>query len=117
MSKIKISTNAPKVERSLEVEYDFGDNLQEAIALFGEEVVFTNAKQNMVISLQSVVRSSLEKKEENRMEDSAIITKIEAWKPGIATVRTTDRKAAALKAFEKLSAEEKEALIAQLRGM
>lgn len=52
-------------------EYDFGDNLADAGAKFGEEVVFTNFRKSSTVDLQAHLR---------RGGDAA------TWKPGIRTV-------------------------------
>jgi hypothetical protein len=115
MSLTKVETNAPKTDRSLEVEYDFGDTVAEAMAKFGESVVFSNYKQNVVIALQSLVRRELEKKEDKRVSDDSIITKVAAWIPGVAAIRTGDKKQKALEVFMSLSTEEKLEFIKKLR--
>jgi hypothetical protein len=116
MSAIKIETNAPKTDRSLEVEYDFGDTCAEAIAKFGEEVVFSNFKQSVVISLQGLVRRYLEKKDDKHISDEDIITKVAAWKPGVAAARTGENiQEKALKAFATMSAEDKASFIEKLK--
>ena len=42
------------------IDYNFGDNLEAAVALFGEEVIFTNFKQSAVIACQSRIRARSE---------------------------------------------------------
>lgn len=114
MAELTITTNAPKADRSLEVKYNFGDNLEDAVALFGAEVVFSNFKQNAVIALQGLVRRHLEMKEDKRKTDEQILATVNAWKPGVATVKTTDKKAIIMEAFGKMSAEDQKALLEQL---
>lgn len=59
------------------VSYDFGENLEKMVAKFGEDIVFNNARQSMVISLQSRLRAKI-------YEPLAVIEKIAAdWLPGI----------------------------------
>ena len=41
------------------VEYDFGDDLQEATDKFGGEVVFSNFRQHAVVALQNVISGAL----------------------------------------------------------
>lgn len=45
--------------KSAEISYDFGDDLQEAISLFGEDVVFSLFKQSLTVWLQSAIRRYL----------------------------------------------------------
>ena len=56
-----IEVTANKGSRSATVSYDFGENLQDAVAKFGEEVVFTNMQQSMKISLQALLRRGFDK--------------------------------------------------------
>ena len=114
MAALSITTNAPKVSRVLVVDYDFGANLEEATAKFGAEVVFSNFKQNAVIGLQALVRRNLEAKDDKYKDDAAIIAAVANWKPGVATVKTTDKKALVMDAIGKMSAEERKALLEQL---
>jgi hypothetical protein len=101
----------------LEVEYDFGASLEEAKALFGEDVVFSNYKQAVVISLQAFVRRNLELKEDKRLPDDAIKAKVASWKPGVASVRTGENiQDKALKAFANMSPEAKAAFIQRLKA-
>lgn len=111
MAAIKVTTRAPKKDKELEVEYDFGASLDEAKEKFGDEVIFSNFKQSAVISLQGIVRRHLDKGE---LTDEQIREKVAAWKPGVAIVKTSDKKAIVLAAFGKMSEEEKKALLEQL---
>lgn len=74
----KVKDTGDELERS--VEYDFGDNLDEMVDKFGEDVVFSNAKGAMVISLQSIMRTSISKNES--AADCA--KKAAEWKPKTA---------------------------------
>ncbi len=114
MAKLTITTKAPKVSRVLAVDYDFGATLEEAIGMFGAEVVYSNFKQNAVIGLQALVRRYLEAKDDKYKSDAEIVEKAEAWKPDIATIKTTDKKALVMEAFAKMSDEDKKALLEQL---
>ncbi len=116
MSAIKIVTNAPKTNRSLEVEYDFGDTIEEAIEKFGKDVVFSNYKQSVVISLQGLVRRNLELKDDKRLSDEDIKGKVARWIPGVATVRTGESiQQKALSAFANMTPEAQAAFLQKLR--
>jgi hypothetical protein len=108
---LEVSTRAPKKDKELKVSYDFGDSLEEAVAKFGAEVVYSNFKQSAVISLQGNVRRYLDKGE---LTDEQIVGKVAEWKPAVAKVSTSDAKETILKKFDKMSAADKAALIEQL---
>lgn len=113
---MEITTRAPKTDRELVVEYDFGSSLQDAISKFGEAVVFSNFQDSAVISLQANVRRMLEMKEDKRLSDDEIKAKVAAWKIGVKAVRTSDSKEKLLEKFNKLSAEGKAELIAAIKA-
>lgn len=46
-------------EKSAEVTYDFGSNLPEMVDKFGEKVVYSNARAQMIIWLQAGIRRCL----------------------------------------------------------
>ena len=63
---------------SVEVEYEFGSNLQEAIAAFGEDVIYQNAVGSLKVALQGWLRSQLD--QEKTAEQ--ITADVSSWKPG-----------------------------------
>lgn len=81
-------------------EYDFGDDLDQMVALFGKDTVYTNAKQSMVIRAQSILRSG---------------GTLEGWKPGASAARTKDPEAAILANFAKLPPEQQLAIIQKIK--
>jgi hypothetical protein len=102
-----IEVTAKKGEREATITYDFGKDLDEMVEKFGADIVFTNARSNMKISLQGVMRRNLE-------AGQSCDTLAETWKPGQIAERTVDPLAAAQKAYAGMSDEEREAFIAQL---
>jgi len=63
----------------VEFEYDFGDNLENACSMFGEDVVFAYAKRGLVVAAQGHARGHIragKSKEE-------IVTAMQEWKPGM----------------------------------
>lgn len=102
-----IEVTAKKGEREATITYDFGKDLDEMVEKFGADIVFTNARANMKISLQGVMRRNLE-------AGQSCDTLTETWKPGQIAERTVDPLAAAQKAYAGMSDEEREAFIAQL---
>ena len=61
------------------IEYDFGDNLRELVAKFGEEVVYNRAKAAFIIDLQAAIRRHIQagKKQKEIQKELA------NWKPGM----------------------------------
>ena len=106
-----IEVTANKGSRSATVSYDFGENLQDAVAKFGEEVVFTNMQQSMKISLQALLRRGFDKGQ----SDEEIAAAAGAWKPGVASQRTTDPVSAITAKWATLPADKKAELLAALK--
>ncbi|MCK5604599.1 hypothetical protein KAR91_22110 [Candidatus Pacearchaeota archaeon] len=104
-----IEVNAKKDEKEATLNYDFGADLDAAVALFGAEVVFTNYRKSAKIDLQAVMRRYL-----TAGKDCAELVGI--WKPGVTLERIVDPKAAAKNAFAKMDADEKKAFIAELKA-
>ncbi len=91
------------------LNYDFGVDLDDAVAKFGAEVVFTNFRKSAKIDLQSVMRRYMSA----GRDINELLTK---WKPGVTLERTVDPKAAAKNAFAKMSDEEKKQFIQELKA-
>lgn len=74
----KISDGDP-----VQVTYDFGTDLDEAVEMFGAEVVFSRYKSAAVIDLQAYMRGLIrQEKPVDEIESSA-----EDWKPGMRQPR------------------------------
>ena len=110
-----IETSAPKVDRSISVEYDFGGTLDKAMDLFGDTVVYSNFEDNAVIGLQGLVRRCLEKKDDKYMSDDEIRAVVANHVPGVGAKRG-DPLAALMAKFQKLSPEKQEEMIRKLKG-
>lgn len=111
MSAIEVTAN--KGSKTLTVNYDFGDNLQDAVAKFGEDVVFSNMQQSMKISLQALIRRGFDK----GVTDEEIATQAAGWKPGVAAQRSADPVAAITAKWTTLSPEKRAELLKQLKSM
>lgn len=104
-----IEVPAKKDDLEATITYDFGKDLDDMVEKFGGEVVFTNARANMKIGLQSAMRRYLVAGK----DCSELVT---AWKPGVQMERTVDPLSVAKKAYANMSDEEKAAFIANLTG-
>ena len=111
MSQIEVTAN--KGQKSLTVSYDFGDNLQDAVAKFGEEVVFSNMQQSMKISLQALMRRGFDK----GITDEEITAQAASWKPGVAAQRQSDPVAAITAKWAALDPEARAELLKKLKSM
>lgn len=106
----QVSAKSTKTDKTATVDYDFGDNVQDMIDRFGEEVVFTNAKANMRVSLQGIIRSAMNAEPPRNPQEEA-----DKWKPGTAA----PRKSAVEKAKDLLgglSEEQRAELLKNLGG-
>jgi hypothetical protein len=108
------SVTATKNSRSLTVEYEFGAYLQEAVKLFGEDVVFQNAVQSMKISLQALIRRGFDQ----GLDDAEITARAQQWKPGVSAGRSAaDPIQAVLSKWRTLPEDKKAELLRQLKSM
>jgi len=123
MSEVKVQAVAnfgegdKKQERKIEVNYDFGANLDTATTKFGEETVYSNFVAQAKINLQAFLRRLMQPKEGDPvLSDEEIQKKVNEWQPGNKTQvrRSTAEKAAEL--LSKLSAEDKARLLAALQN-
>ena len=99
------------------VKYDFGDNLAGLIAKCsangqdGETVVFSNARANIKIAIQDIIRAGI--KAEKSVKD--IQKEVDAYVPGVKK-RGKSKSEKLSDEFASLSPEDKKALLAQLAG-
>ena len=122
MAKKEISAKAGNDEGapSATVTYDLGENLDEAVELFGGDVVFRRFQAAATIDIQAMIRRGLtrmegegEAKRPNPMTADELQAQVDAWKPG-ATKPRKSKSETALDAFSELSDEEKQQLLKEL---
>ena len=108
-----VVTGAPKVDRKCSIEFNFGADLKEMSSLFGENVVYTNAKGQMKVGVNAAVRRLMEA----GVPDKEIAVKMKGYKPGVVSrlgaVVTTE---AAVSHFEGLTPEAQSAMMAKLQA-
>lgn len=107
---IEVSAKKSGFDTEVTIAYDFGKNLDELSAKFGEEVVFTNARANMKITLQGVIRRMIEAGKSQDEISAACVD----WKPGVQMERTVDPLVVARKAMAQMDDEAKQAFINKL---
>src|SRR5688572_1636236 len=106
----------PADKPSFEVNYDMPDTLSGLVEKFGEEVVAAKCIDSLVIDIQANVRRALAKEgTTDAMTPEAIKQKISEFKPSTSTSvrRIPVEKIGDL--LGKMSAEEKKALLKQLK--
>jgi hypothetical protein len=86
MAEGTIDVTAKKGEVSVTVPYDFGADLDDMANKFGKEVTFSNARAQMKISLQALIRRGIEAGE----DEKAIQANAKAWIPGVQSERKSD---------------------------
>lgn len=92
-AKVGNEENAP----SAQVTYDFGDNLDEAVGLFGADVVYARFRSAATVDLQALIRRHLDSDTPKTVPEIQELAT--AWKPG---VQTKKRKSASEKIADLL---------------
>lgn len=94
------------------VQYDFGDNLAEAVERFGEDVVYSRFKAAAVVDLQALIRRHLDG--ETPKSESEIQALVSEWKPGVSSRKRRSTKEKAEELIASMSAADRQALLDQL---
>ena len=110
-----IEAKVPKLgDRKVMVNYDFGTTLEEAIAKFGKEPVFSNFKANSIVTIQSGMRGMAIKGRSN----AEIQAHYNDYKIGVASARgAIDPVAALIGKFPTLDAAKQDELLAKLKAL
>ena len=98
-----------KAGENATVNYDFGDNLDASVALFGKEIVHAIFIEQSVVKLQAVMRSLLTKGK----KQEEIAAEVANWKLGTTRARMMDP----VKAFEALPQDKQKAYIDHLKAL
>lgn len=93
------------------IEYEFGDTLQEMVEKFGEDVVRTNARANMVVSAQTRIRTCI--KANKTQDETTEIMK--SWKPGTVSSVISDPLGSFEKFFEAADPQKQRELLNALK--
>jgi hypothetical protein len=118
MSAKEITAKVNSSDReAVTVTYDFGDNLDEAVSLFGAEVVFARFAAAATVDLQGVIRRHMVDQlgkdgqvTSAAKSDEEIAELVANWKPGLAK----PKKSAKEKLTDMLAALDPEARAALL---
>ena len=107
-----MQVKATKNNVSVETDYNFGENLEEMRELFGDEVVFSNARQQIRIGIQGMMRRRIEKGEDEETIKEAVANYV----PGQAGERQDPVEKFKTK-WQNLSEDEREKLLEELKQM
>jgi hypothetical protein len=109
--QVSVTAKIPDLNKEATISVNcFGKNLEEDRQLVGDEVIASNYRQNVVITIQSGIRRLLKK----GLDAAAIQEAYKDYKPGVAVSRAIDTTAAFLGGFGQKTPEEQKALLAQL---
>lgn len=123
LSESKAKEHGLESAPTLTVKYDFGANLDEAVDLFTADVVYNLFKDAAIIALQAKLRRHLTASiVPNKSGETVALpddpqTLVDDWKPSVSTGgsrKSAGEKVASL--LNKLSPDERAALIAKLQG-
>lgn len=99
---------AKKNGKTCTLAYEFGKDLEQMIERFGKEVVFSQARAEMVVKMQAVMRSYLV----GGKDPKEILG---MWKPGVAMPKTAvNKEVATLNYFDGLDPEAQKAMLEKL---
>jgi hypothetical protein len=109
----EITAVVPTTGAKVTIEVDFGSNLAELVSLYGEDVIYSAAKSDLVVSAQGRSRALLKKGQ----TPEEVATTMKTWKPGVKVVGTRAVSSdAMLKKAEKMSQTELAEYIAKLQA-
>jgi len=96
-------------DREVTVNYDFGEDLDAAVELFGADVVHKAFAAQATVSLQSMIRSGIK----GEKSDQEIQKNADEWKPG-ARKPARSKAEKVLDQFAEMDADAKAALLKEL---
>lgn len=107
--QIAVSATYTKTGATATIAYDMPDTIQGLVDKFGEDEVIKSAVSGFVVKLQAAMRRALEAGRD--------VEELKAWKPGTVFGGGAENPMnAVLRNINKLSPEEKAALLASLQG-
>jgi hypothetical protein len=107
---IEVKATKQNTDREVAALIDLGENIEDAIAKFGAEVVFTNFQSQAKIRAQAIMRDMLTEGK----TDEEIADFMATWKPGSTRERNIDPTAAFLKKFDTMDEDAKNKMIEDL---
>ena len=110
---MKVSAKTKNHPDPITVEFTLPETLADLAKKFGEDVVATAAKCSFIISLQAFLRRHLEKG--TSLAD--VQKEVNAWRPDVRTISKQTAFEKAASTLDKLTPEERKALIAKLQAV
>lgn len=120
MAKFIVSESKAEGCRKIEVDYDFGSNLDEAVEKFGADVVFSGFQADGKVAVQAMVRRMLNtnKEDGSPYTDEEIFAKVAEYKLGIRADRgSSDPMAKVEKVLGKLTDAQKAEFLEKLKAL
>ena len=114
---MECSVNAKGVERQIVVDYNFGEDLNDAIQATSEATIFNHYIASAKLSVNSFVRPMLNAKNEDESftySDDEVREALTKWVLPDKTGRSVDKGAKALKMLQGLSPEKRAEILALL---
>ena len=108
-SEYEVSAKKSDSDRVVNAKFTFGANLNESVALFGDNCVYSKFVQSAIIDLQSLMRRLLSAGK----NDEEIKAEVAKWMPGAKTTVRKSGKEKAIDALGSLSEEERREILAQ----
>ena len=94
----------------VEFEYDFGDNLGEAVEIFGEDICYAHIKRSLTVAVQGAARTLIRA---GKSRDE-IVDAMAEWRPDMPRqAKTAEEKLRDM--FEGLDPEARKRLLAELK--
>ena len=107
---VEVTATIKKTGQTGACIYYFGEDLDEAVELFGSDVVMAFFVAQAKVALQARIRSCLKRGQNPEML-------ADTWKPGVLAPRLpTDPKAAAIAAFTMMSEEERKQALLEIQA-
>ena len=120
MKSVKVeATTKPRRDAKLPdwtVNYNFPETADEAVEMFGEEVVVARFNSGITVDLQGYIRSQNEEKEGKSIPSESGLQKlVDAWSPGLRPARKTKvEKTAAM--YADMSADDRAELLKLIKS-
>lgn len=118
-----VTAKTPESGREVTVSFNYGVNLAAMTERFGEAVTYSQAQANIRINLQSLLRRHMVdtfdkegKKIADAKSDAEIHELAASWKPGMAARARKSPKDKLFALLEKLSPEDRKALLLEAQG-
>lgn len=107
MAMQEVAARMEGQDRAVIVNYNFGDNLEDAVETFGEDVVFGRYLASARIECQTIIRRGISAGK----TDDEIVQMVKDWKPGTRmSVKKTDVEKAR-EALGRMTPEERRQLL------